>query len=89
MINGGVVRDEDRNKYTETRGTSSFTLTIHNTDITDAGDYRCINGFDESSFKRLNIECKFILCLIFPFACFLYNYDLLLSYISTFIIYLP
>ena len=68
MINGNPVRPEDKNKYTEKRGTSLFTLTIHNTDITDAGDYRCSNGFDESSFKRLNIECKFIFPL---FICFL------------------
>jgi hypothetical protein len=58
LINGAVVRPVDNNKYTETRGTSSFTLTIHNTDITDEGDYRCKNGFDETSLKRLNIECK-------------------------------
>ncbi|XP_060575286.1 protein amalgam-like [Ruditapes philippinarum] len=53
-----TVRPEDNNKYTETIGTSSFTLTIHNTDITDGGDYRCKNGFDQSQFKRLKIECK-------------------------------
>ena len=64
MINGSPARPEDVNKYTETKGTSSFTLTIHNTDITDAGDYRCRNNFDESSLKRLNIECKFLVYLI-------------------------
>ncbi|XP_060588060.1 uncharacterized protein LOC132743546 [Ruditapes philippinarum] len=58
VLNGGVVRPEDNNKYTETRGTSSFTLTIHNTDITDEGNYKCSNGFDETPLKRLNIECK-------------------------------
>ncbi|XP_060600120.1 V-set and immunoglobulin domain-containing protein 10-like [Ruditapes philippinarum] len=58
VINGGVVRPEDNNKYTETRRTSSLTLTIHNTSITDEGDYKCKNGFDESQLKRLNVECK-------------------------------
>ncbi|XP_060607475.1 uncharacterized protein LOC132759677, partial [Ruditapes philippinarum] len=58
VINGVVVRPEDNNKYTETRRTSPFTLTIHNTDITDEGDYRCSNGFDKSQPKRINIECK-------------------------------
>jgi hypothetical protein len=60
VINGAVVSPEDNNKYTETSGTSSFTLTIHNTDITDGGHYRCKNGFHESQFKRLKIECRFL-----------------------------
>ncbi|XP_060588057.1 hemicentin-1-like [Ruditapes philippinarum] len=58
VANGVAVRPEDNNKYTDSKGTSSFTLTIHNTNITDGGDYKCRNGFDESQLKRLNIECK-------------------------------
>lgn len=56
--NGAVVRPEDSNKFTETRGSTSFTLTIHNTDINDWGEYRCQNGFDQSQPVHLNLECK-------------------------------
>jgi hypothetical protein len=51
----------DNNKYTQATGNATFTLTIHNTDITDGGDYKCSNGFDESQLKRLNIECNMVL----------------------------
>ncbi|XP_060563533.1 cell adhesion molecule 2-like [Ruditapes philippinarum] len=58
VINGLISRPEDNNKYTETRGTSSFTLTIHNTDFNDGGYYKCRNDFEYSGLKYLNIECK-------------------------------
>ena len=59
VMDGSSIAPEDISKYSEIKDSSSTILTIHNTDITDEGYYRCcIRYFDRSLSKHLNIECK-------------------------------